>query len=61
MILTCLISTPTYESYKDDDNGAYVPVLDIDDADPKTHDPYVGAEVNLLIGDKVMSGKSLTM
>ena len=51
------IETPTYESYEDDDDGAYVPVSDIDDADPDTHDRYVGAEVNLLIGDKVMSGK----
>ena len=32
----------------------YVP--DIDDADPDTHDCYVGAEVELLIGDQVMSG-----
>jgi hypothetical protein len=51
------IETPTYESYEDDDDGAYIPVLDIDDTDPDTHDCYVGAEVNLLIGDKVMSGK----
>jgi hypothetical protein len=48
---------PTYESYEDDDDGAYVPVSDIDDADPDTHDCYVGTEVNLSIGDEVMSGK----
>jgi hypothetical protein len=51
------IETPTYESYEDDDDGAYVPVSDIDDADPDTHDRYIGTEVNLLIGEKVMSGK----
>jgi hypothetical protein len=51
------IETPTYESYEDDDDGAYTPVLDTDDADPDTHNRYVGAEVNLSIGDKVMSGK----
>ncbi len=51
------IKKPMYESYKDDNDGAYIPVSDIDDADPNTHDCYIGAEVNLSIGDKVMSGK----
>jgi hypothetical protein len=51
------IETPMYASYEDDDDGAYVPVSDIDEADPDTHDHYVGTEVNLSIGDKVMSGK----
>jgi hypothetical protein len=50
------IKMPTYESYEDDDDGAYFPVPGVD-ADPKTHDCYVGAEVNLSIGDKVMSQK----
>jgi hypothetical protein len=48
---------PTYKSYEDNDDSAYLPVSDIDNADPDTHDCYVGAEVNLLIGAKVMSGK----
>jgi hypothetical protein len=48
---------PTYESYEDDDDGAYIPVSDIDDADPDTHDCYACTGVNLSIGDKVMSGK----
>ena len=51
------IDTPTYETYEDDDDGAIPPVPDIDDVDPDTHDRYVGAEVELSIGDKVMSGK----
>jgi hypothetical protein len=51
------IEMPTYESYEDDDDGAYDPVSDIEDTDPNTHDHYVGTEVNLSIGDKVMSGK----
>jgi hypothetical protein len=49
------IEIPTYKSYKDDDDGAYIPVSDIDDTDP--NNCYVGTEVNLSIGDKVMSGK----
>jgi hypothetical protein len=52
------IKTPTYESYKDDDDGAYITVLDIDDADPNTHDCYVGTEVNLLIKEKSCQEKS---
>jgi hypothetical protein len=32
-------------------------IPDIDGADPDTHDRYVGAEVELLIGDWIMSGK----
>jgi hypothetical protein len=31
---------PTYESYEDNDDGVYIPVSDIDDADPDTHDHY---------------------
>jgi len=49
--------TPMHEAYEDDDDGAYDPVPDIDDADPDTIDRYIGAEVELSIGDKRMSGK----
>jgi len=51
------IDTPTYEAYEDDADGACEYIPDIDDADPDTHDRYVGAEVQMSIGDKVMSGK----
>jgi hypothetical protein len=51
------IEMPTHESYDDENNGAYIPVSDIDNTDPDTHNCYIGAEVNLWIGDKVMSGK----
>jgi hypothetical protein len=51
------VDTPTYNMYKDDDKEAYSQVLDIDDVSPDTYDCYVGNEVELLIGDKVMSGK----
>jgi hypothetical protein len=51
------MDTPTYDMYKDDDEGAYSQVLDIDDVSPDTYDCYVGAEVELPIGDKVVSGK----
>ena len=53
------INTPTYETYEDEDDDAFPPIPDIDDADPDTHDRYVGAEVELSIGDSVMSGKVL--
>jgi Reverse transcriptase (RNA-dependent DNA polymerase) len=50
--------TPTFESYSDDDDGDALPAPDADDeGDADTHDQYVGAEVSLPIGDKVMSGK----
>jgi len=51
------IDTPTFDMYEDDDDGTNEPILDIDDADPDTLDRYVGAEVELSIGDTVMSGK----
>ncbi len=51
------VDTPTYNMYKDDDKEAYSQVLDIDDVSPDTYNCYVGNEVELLIGDKVMSGK----
>jgi hypothetical protein len=51
------MDTPTYNMYKDDDKETYSQVLDIDDVSPDTYDCYVGNEVELSIGDKVMSGK----
>ncbi len=50
------MDTPTYDMYEDDDEGVYPQVPDIHDVSPDTYDCYVGAEVELLIGDKVMSG-----
>ena len=52
------IETPSFEPYDDDQEGMQMYVPDIDDADPDTHDWYVRVEVELLIGDKVMSGHS---
>jgi hypothetical protein len=43
--------------YKDNDDGAQAHIPDIDDAHPDTIDCYIGAKVELLIGDKSMSGK----
>ncbi|KAI2496194.1 Reverse transcriptase (RNA-dependent DNA polymerase) [Fragilaria crotonensis] len=53
--------TPTYQHYSDDGDGELTPhVLDADDdVDVDTHDQYVGAEVNLPIGDRMMSGKNM--
>jgi hypothetical protein len=52
------IDTLTVENYSDEDDGEMLPVPDVDDeGDADTHDQYVGAEVNLPIGDKMMSGK----
>lgn len=50
------IETPLYEPYTDDQEGAHMFVPDIDNADPDTHDCYVRAEIELLIGDQIMSG-----
>ena len=51
-------ATPTFENYFDDDDGEMPPAPDADDeVDTDTHDRYVGAEVNLPIGNKMMSGK----
>ena len=50
------IETPSFEPYDDDQDGTRMYVPDIDDADPNTHDHYVRAEVELSIGDQVMSG-----
>ena len=49
------IETPSFEPY-DDEEGTRTYVPDIDDLDPHTHDCYVGAEVELSIGDQVLSG-----
>jgi hypothetical protein len=51
------MDTPIYDMYKDNDKGAYSQVASIDDVSPDTYDCYVHTEVELLIGDKVMSGK----
>ena len=51
------LETPSFESYADDHDGEHSQVPDIDDVDPDTYDAYVGTEVGLLIGDKVMASK----
>jgi ribosomal protein L31E len=51
------IETPSFEPYADDNEGEHTHVPDIDNADPDTYDYYIGAEVELSIGDKVMAGK----
>ena len=45
------IETPSFEPYDDDQEGTRTYVPNIDDTDPDTHDHYVRAEVELLIGD----------
>ncbi|KAI2497691.1 Reverse transcriptase (RNA-dependent DNA polymerase) [Fragilaria crotonensis] len=50
------LGTPIYEPYsdgEDDDGLRFVP--DIDEADDDTYDQYVGAQVSLPIGDKMMT------
>ena len=51
--------TPDYERYSDDDDGDATPAPDADDdeGDADTHDQYVGAEVNLPVGNCMMNGK----
>lgn len=49
--------TPIYERYDDDDDGASPEVPDELDDDVDTHDRYVGAEVTLPIGGKMMNAK----
>jgi hypothetical protein len=51
------MDTPTYDMYEDDDEGAYSQVPEFDDVCPDTYNCYVITEVELPIGDKVMSGK----
>jgi hypothetical protein len=51
-------NTPTFEAYSDNDDGGMPPADNADgDVEVDTYDQYVGAEVNLPIGDTVMSGK----
>lgn len=47
---------PIQEPYEDDEQAPQT-VPDADDADPDTYDQYVGAEVQLQLGDNVMTGK----
>jgi hypothetical protein len=51
------LNTPMYKAYEDDGDGTQAHIPDIDDANPDTIDCYIGAEVELSIGDKTMSGK----
>ncbi|KAI2488761.1 hypothetical protein MHU86_25815 [Fragilaria crotonensis] len=52
------LDTPTFSNYADDDDGEIPHVPDADDEpDADTHDQYVGAEVTLPIGDKMLSAK----
>ena len=51
------IEMPTFEPYADDHDGEHPSVPDIDHVDLDTYDQYIGAEVELLIGDRVMAGK----
>ena len=49
-----------FEPYANEHEGehSFVPNIDdIDKADPDTYDTYIGAEVELSIGDLVMTGK----
>ncbi|KAI2500399.1 Reverse transcriptase (RNA-dependent DNA polymerase) [Fragilaria crotonensis] len=52
------LDTPIYPSYADDDDGESPLAIDADDKpDPDTYDPYVGASVNLPIGDRMVNAK----
>ncbi|KAI2493823.1 Reverse transcriptase (RNA-dependent DNA polymerase) [Fragilaria crotonensis] len=52
------LDTPTFPSYGDDDDGEMPQQPDADEEpDADTHDQYVGAEVTLPIGDKMLSAK----
>jgi hypothetical protein len=51
------MDTPTYVMYEDEDKGVYSQVPDFVEVSHNTYDCYVGAELELSIGDKVMSGK----
>ena len=48
---------PSFEPYANDYEGEHPPVPNLDDADPDTYDTYISTEVELSIGDRVMSGK----
>ena len=49
------LGTPIYEPYGDDDEESLGFVPESDDVDEDTYDQYVGAQVSLPIGDKMMS------
>ncbi|KAI2504635.1 Reverse transcriptase (RNA-dependent DNA polymerase) [Fragilaria crotonensis] len=54
------LQTPTYERYADDDDGDAPRIPDTEDeveVDVDTYDQYIGAEVLLPIGDKMLSAK----
>ena len=51
------LETPLFKPYADDHGGEHPSVPNIDDADPDRYDTYIGAEVELLIGDRVIAGK----
>jgi hypothetical protein len=50
-------NTPSFNLYEDDNDGPQDHILDKDDADPDTYDQYMGAEVELLQGDRILTGK----
>ena len=49
--------TPELEPYDDADDGKTPIVPDIDRVDAYTHDQYVGAQVEIPIGDKMQTGR----
>ena len=51
------LGTPYYKTYEDDDDQPVHAPVDDDNADPDTYDQYVGAEVVLPIGDRMMNAK----
>ena len=51
------LETPLFELYANEHEGEHSFVPNIDEADPDTYDTYIGAEVELLIGDSVMTSK----
>ena len=51
------LEMPSFKPYADDHDREHSYVPNIDDADPDTYDTYIGAEVELSIGDRVMAGK----
>ncbi len=51
------MDTPTYDMYEDNDKGAYSKYQILMEFSPDTYDCSVGAEVELSIGNRVMSWK----
>jgi hypothetical protein len=51
------LGTPSFEPYEDDEGRQPAKLEDDNEADPDTYDQYVGAEVVLPIGDKMMNAK----